>query len=120
MVRPSVNQGISLIEVLISLFIFSIAMLSCGLMVLKGLSLARDGLYQTKAAALVQMQHEAIVCCGLTDTGAWQKRVADQLPQGEGLIIQDRGLIRIQVLWQSSFLKKNKESIRIEFAALDE
>lgn len=121
MVRPVVNKGISLIEVLISLFIFSIAMLSCGLMVLKGLTLARDGLYQTKAAALVQMQHEAILFRGVTDTSAWQKRVAAQLPQGEGFITQESGVIRIQVLWKSSFLKKTqKESISIDFVALDD
>lgn len=121
MARDIVSRGISLVEVLISLLIFSVVMLSSGLMVLKSFSLARDGLYQTKAADLLQMQYEAILARGLADKSAWQQRVAAILPQGEGLIIQDQKMIRIQVSWQPSYFKglEPKQSIHIEFPVFD-
>lgn len=117
MARSVINRGISLVEVLISLLIFSICMLGAGLMVLKSFSLARDGLYQTKAADLLQMQYEIILARGLVEKHAWQQRVALTLPQGEGLITQDQGMVRIQIAWQASdfSVTHSKRSICIAF-----
>lgn len=121
---PSMAQGLSLVEVLIALLIFSVTMLTSGFMALKSLSLARDGFYQIKATDLAQMQQEAILANGLKDIQAWQKRVEQALPQGEGHIVAHKGpdghthLIHIQVAWQPHYFNRaptQKQVISIPF-----
>jgi Tfp pilus assembly protein PilV len=106
-------RGISLIEVLIALLLFSAGMLAAGLTALKSLNLARDGLYQTKATDLAQMQQEAILARGLADIGPWQHRVKTELPQGTGHLVQNKESISVQVSWQPNKTTKRR-SISVE------
>ena len=95
----------SFVEVLVSLVIFSVAILGSSVIILQNINLARNGLYKTKAVDLAKMQQEAILAHGLRDTTAWKERVAQTLPQGEGRITQAKGpyintsFIHIDVLW---------------------
>ena len=117
-------EGISLVEVLVALFLFSVGMLASGLMALKSLNFARDGLYQTKAIDLAQMQQETILARGLAgaDSASWQARIKAVLPQGEGRISYAKGVqlnttrVSVQVLWQPSALKiQKKRTVSVEF-----
>jgi len=81
------NKAFSLMEVLVSLLILSIGILASGLMILKSLKLTQEGLYQTKATNLLQMQYEKILATGsLPNTQAWESAVESHLPQGKASI----------------------------------
>ena len=109
----------SFVEVLVSLVIFSVALLGSSVIILQNINLARQGLYKTKAVDLASMQQEAIVAYGLQNSSTWKKQVAKALPKGEGRITQAKGpfentsLIQIDVLWHP------QKSVHFEFLARD-
>lgn len=116
----SVADGFSLVEVLVALLIFSIGMLSSGLMILKSLTVARHGFYQIKAIDLAQMQQEAILAQGFKERSLWQKRIEKALPKGEGHVsVQPNNdksaLVNITVSWQSSFDFQKKQTLSLDF-----
>lgn len=113
------SKGITLVEVLVALLLFSVGMLASGLIALKSLSLAREGLNQIKAIDLAQMQQEAVMIRGTAvNIQAWQERIRRTLPQGEGRIIQSQGSngeshFIVQVSWQPNFKKAKRREVSL-------
>lgn len=101
-------RGFTLIEVLIAVSITAIGLLGLAALQLQGLRGTHEASLRTRAVALASEVSEALHAYrGLdaaavlpdADITAWQARVAQTLPLGEGRIATDPGATVIAVLW---------------------
>jgi len=107
-VRFSSARGFTLIEVLVALSITAIGLLGLAALQLQGLRGTHEASLRTQAVALASEASEVLhgyrgrdapAVFPDADITAWQARVAQTLPLGEGRIATDPGATIITVLW---------------------
>lgn len=88
---PSTARGFSLLEVLITLFIMAVGLLSLAALQIQGLRAAHGALLRTQAVALTTEMAERLRSDGANgpntaDIQDWQTRIAQVLPGGDGSV----------------------------------
>lgn len=101
-------RGFTLIEVLVALSITAIGLLGLAALQLQGLRGTHEASLRTQAVTLASevsealhgyRAHDAAAALPDADLDAWQARVAQILPLGEGRIAADATATTITVLW---------------------
>lgn len=101
-------RGFTLIEVLIAVSITAIGLLGLAALQLQGLRGTHEAMLRTQAVALASEVSETLhsyrdldAAAVLSDAeiSAWQARVAQTLPLGEGRVATDPDATAIAVLW---------------------
>jgi type IV pilus assembly protein PilV len=117
-VRQSIpyTNGFSLIEVLITLFILSIGLLSLAAMQIQGLRATHGAMLRTHAVLyateIAEQLHAAATtstdsppacdndtCIGNETLLEWQTRVREGLPNGSGTVSLDAASVIVSVVW---------------------
>ena len=107
---PALSAGFSLIEVLVTLFITSVGLLSLAALQIQGLRCTHSAILRTHAVthttAMVEQLHAActadpcaITTVNTTSIGEWQARILASLPQGTGAVSFDAASATVQVGW---------------------
>jgi len=99
----SAESGFSLLEVLISLLIFSVGFLGLASLQHVALKLSYDAVLQNSAANLAESLLTQIRVEGdSSDISAWQSRVNETLPLGKGDLVQHGDELTVTMQWQES------------------
>nr|WP_281286100.1 type IV pilus modification protein PilV [Methylibium rhizosphaerae] len=110
--RRGAQQGMSLIEVLVSLVIFSIGVLGMVGLQARATQLSIDAEDRTRATLLANELVSQMWAAGTTEVNqdvvaAWQRRLADTaaggLPNAQGVVSgpDGEGMVAIRITWRS-------------------
>ena len=97
------ESGFSLLEVLISLLIFSVGFLGLASLQHVALKLSYDAVLQNSAANLAESLLTQVRVEGdSSDISAWQARVNETLPDGKGDLVKQGDEFTVTLQWQES------------------
>ncbi len=113
---PSLSSGFSIIEVLITLFITSVGLLSLAALQIQGLRCTHSAILRTHAVAytteMVEQLHATSAtspdappscttgpCISTASIEEWQTRILNTLPQGIGTVTIGASSATVQVVW---------------------
>lgn len=97
------HRGFSMIELLVTLIIFSIGFLGIASLQMQGMRLVHDAELMGRANMLANTLADKLRAHGpQLDTTDWSKQVEENLPRGRGSLTRASQIFTIQVEWLES------------------
>jgi type IV pilus assembly protein PilV len=105
------QAGFSLLELLVSLLVFSVGMLGLMSVQLSALRLSHDSSLNYRASLLASERAEQMLATGsMLGLQQWQEDVARMLPAGTGTVTQSADAYQIVLQWRSSEAQSNAQT----------